>query len=96
MERTSAVGYKENETDVNAVRELAEDVRDAVMEYQASHDLVIPLRIYRRTSVQIGQQTAIYEQNCALIVSIWFALVELVSVTHLPPQDSGQAHPCLF
>jgi len=45
--RSSADGYKENEADVCAVCELAEDVRDAVMEYQVSPNLVITLRMHR-------------------------------------------------
>ena len=36
LERTSAVGYKETDADVHTVGELAEDVRDAVIEYQVS------------------------------------------------------------
>ena len=47
MERTGAVGYKENDADVNVVCELADDVRDAVMEYQVSPHIVIPLRMRR-------------------------------------------------
>ena len=34
MERTSTVGYQENDADVYAVGELAEDVRDAIIDYQ--------------------------------------------------------------
>ena len=33
-ERSSAVGYKENEADGRAISELAEDLRDAIIEYQ--------------------------------------------------------------
>ena len=43
LERTSAVGYKETDADVHTVGELAEDVRDAVIEYQVSPDLLITL-----------------------------------------------------
>jgi hypothetical protein len=34
LKRTSAVGYQENDADVYAVGELAEEVRDIVIEYQ--------------------------------------------------------------
>lgn len=46
MERSSAVGYKEKDPDVQTVCKLAEDVREAVMEYQVGFDLVITLRMY--------------------------------------------------
>ena len=36
MEQSSVAEYKENEADMRAVCELAEDVRDAVMEHQVS------------------------------------------------------------
>ena len=36
LERSNAAEYKENDSDVGAVCELAEDVRDAVTEYQVS------------------------------------------------------------
>ena len=36
-ERSSAVGYEENEADVTAVCDLAEDFGDAIMHYQVSH-----------------------------------------------------------
>ena len=45
MKRTSEVGYKENDTDAHAVGQLAEDVRDAVIEYQVSPDLQATVRI---------------------------------------------------
>ena len=35
-ERASAVGYRENDADVQAVCELAENVRDAIIGYQVS------------------------------------------------------------
>ena len=44
LERTSAVGYKENDADLHKVGELAEDVRDAVIEYQVRPHLLITLR----------------------------------------------------
>lgn len=34
LERTSLIGYQENDADARAVGELAQDVRDAVIEYQ--------------------------------------------------------------
>ena len=34
LERTSAVEYQENDADKHAISQLAEDVRDAVIEYQ--------------------------------------------------------------
>ena len=47
LERTSAIGYKETDADENAVGELAEDVRDAVIEYQVRPHLLIALRKQR-------------------------------------------------
>ena len=38
-DRSSAAGYQENDADVGAVCELAENLRDAVLEYQVSIDL---------------------------------------------------------
>ena len=38
--------YTENEADARAVCELAEDVRDAVMEYQVSPDLSTTPMVY--------------------------------------------------
>lgn len=32
-------GYQENDTDIDAIWKLAEDVRDAVSEYQVSPDI---------------------------------------------------------
>ena len=43
LERTSAVGYKETDADAHTVGGLAEDVRDAVIEYQVSPDFLITL-----------------------------------------------------
>ena len=36
LERSSTDGYKENDVDAHAVCELAENVRDAIMDYQVS------------------------------------------------------------
>ena len=44
LERTSAVGYKETDADARTVGGLAEDVRDAVIEYQVRPHLLITLR----------------------------------------------------
>ena len=44
LERTSAVGYKETDADVHTVGELAEDVRDAVIEHQVRPHLLVALR----------------------------------------------------
>lgn len=35
-ERSGAAGYRENDADVHAMSELAEDLRDALIEYQVS------------------------------------------------------------
>ena len=36
LRRASADGYQENDSDIRMVGELAEDVRDSVIEYQVS------------------------------------------------------------
>ena len=46
QERTSAVGYQENEADAHTVGELAENVRDAVINYQVSSNLLITLETH--------------------------------------------------
>ena len=46
MEQISTVGYRENGTDVHAVGELAQDVRDAVIEYQVSSNILVAVTIY--------------------------------------------------
>jgi hypothetical protein len=43
-ERASAVGYQENEADRHAIGELAEELRDAIIEYQVGPDLPAPVR----------------------------------------------------
>ena len=40
-ERSSTVGYQGNDPDQHAVCELAEDLRDAIIEYQVGPDLSI-------------------------------------------------------
>ena len=45
LERAGTVGYQGNDADERAVAELAEDVRDAVIEYQVSPNLLVIFRI---------------------------------------------------
>ena len=45
-ERSSAVGYEENDADVHTVCELAENLRDAIMEYLVSHISVVTYRMH--------------------------------------------------
>ena len=47
LKLSNAAEYKDNEADARVVCELAEDVRDAVIEYQVSANLVITLRMGR-------------------------------------------------
>ena len=44
-ERSSAVGYQENDKDIRTVCGFVEDIRDAVVEYQVSPDLSVTLRM---------------------------------------------------
>lgn len=44
-ERSNAAGYRENDADVQAMSELAENVRDAIIEYQVSSDLPLAPRV---------------------------------------------------
>ena len=44
-ERSSAVGYQENDKDIRTVCGLVEDIRDAVVEYQVSPDLSVTFRM---------------------------------------------------
>jgi len=67
-ERSSAVGYQENGTDGHAVCELAEDIRDAIIEYQVSSGPPVTRRILCSGTVQFTQQKSLYEKNCRLIV----------------------------
>ena len=41
LERVGTVGYQGNDADAHEVAELAEDVRDAVIEYQVSPNLLV-------------------------------------------------------
>ena len=68
-ERSSAVGYQENDKDIRTVCGFVEDIRDAVVEYQVSPDLSVTFRMPGRGSLQLHQQRALYDQNCKLIVS---------------------------
>ena len=47
LERSNAAEYKDNDADARVVCELAEDVRDSVIEYQVSANLVIAVRMDR-------------------------------------------------
>jgi len=67
-ERCSAAGYKENEADGHAISELAEDLRDAVLEYQVGPGHPATRRMFLSPAVQFTQQKSLYEQNCRLIV----------------------------
>ena len=42
LEHSTIAGYQENDADVHAVCELAENLRDTILEYQVSGDLEIP------------------------------------------------------
>jgi hypothetical protein len=46
MERTSAVGYKENDLDEHAVGELADDAKDAAIKYQVSSNLLVTVGMH--------------------------------------------------
>lgn len=39
LERSGAAGYQESDTDIHIACELAEDVRDAIIEYQVCPNL---------------------------------------------------------
>ena len=45
-ERTNAAGRRENDADIQVVCELAENVRDAITEYQVSPDLPLAPRMH--------------------------------------------------
>ena len=70
LEEISAVEYQENDADALAVGQLAEDARDAIIEYQVSPTPFVAVWIHCRISVKFALQTAIYEQNCKVIVSL--------------------------
>jgi hypothetical protein len=46
LERVSTIGYQENDADMHAVGELAEEVRDTIIEYQVRPNFMITLRIH--------------------------------------------------
>ena len=46
LKKIGVVGYEENDADVHAVDELAEDARDAVIDYQVCSNIVASLRMY--------------------------------------------------
>ena len=46
LERTGIDGYQENDADARAVGQLAEDVRDAVFEYQVSLNIVVTVGVH--------------------------------------------------
>ena len=47
LERTRAVGYQKDDADTHAVGVLAEDARDAIIEYQVSPKLPTTIMIRR-------------------------------------------------
>jgi len=53
-----------------AVGDLADDLRDAIVEYQVSTGINKAHWIVRSCSLQFSQQKAMYDQNCTLIVSL--------------------------
>jgi len=69
-DRVSAQGYEECQGDILAVSGMAEDIRDALLEYQVgskrTHAVILTeIATFQQTT----QQRAIYDQNCRLIVS---------------------------
>ena len=46
LEKIGTVGYEENDADVRAVDELAEDARDIVIEYQVCSNLLATVRMH--------------------------------------------------
>ena len=52
-----------------AISDLAEDLRDVVLHYQVSIDFMRTDQAVHSYASQLSQQRAIYNQNCALIVS---------------------------
>ena len=52
-----------------AVSDLAEDLRDAILDYHVSTGIINVHRVTRSHHAQFSQQKAIYNQNCTLIVS---------------------------
>ena len=66
-ERSSAVGYQENDADGHAISGLTEDLRDAIIEYQVGHGSLV-WKILCLSTMQFAQQKSLYEQSCRLIV----------------------------
>jgi len=48
--------------------ELAEGLRDTIIEYQVSPGALVTCRVFCLGAVQFAQQKSLYEQNCRLIV----------------------------
>jgi len=69
--RIDVQGYEECQSDILAVSEMAEDIRDALLQYQVGGEKVP--HSYCVTEIGMVQQTiqqrATYDQNCRLIVS---------------------------
>ena len=69
-ESASTVGYQENDADRRTISELAEVLRDAIVEYQVCSDPPASCRMLCLDMVQFAQQKSLYEQNCRLIVRL--------------------------
>ena len=70
--RSSAAGYQENDADEQAMSELVESLKDAIVEYQVSPDPVIH-RVPHLSTMQFAQQNSLHEKGCKLIVRPgWF------------------------
>ena len=67
--RVSVQGYKECQGDILAVSEMAEDIQDALLEYQVSGGKSHTAEVVALKLWQTNRQRAIYSQNCRLIVS---------------------------
>jgi len=67
--RYTSGAHTENEGDVLAVCDLADDLRDAIVEYQVSTGFERHTPDISLIKLQFSQQEAIYGQNCKLIVS---------------------------
>jgi len=68
-ERSEAAEDAEKEGAMIAICDLADDLRDVVVEYQVSPDIQKHALNGHSCSSQFSQQKAIYDQNCKLIVS---------------------------
>ena len=66
----------ECQDDVLAVSGMAEDIRDALIDYQVGGAEAYAAGVIKIGLWQISQQRAIYDQNCKLIVGcqIWVLL----------------------